>query len=759
MLTILRRIVLEFSQEPELERGLLQMVNQVKHAMGTDCCSVYLADHAKQHLVLTASDGLASSSLGQINIGFAEGLVGLVAQREEPINIADAHNHPHFYHVPEVEEEELKAFLGTPIIHQRKVLGIISIQQRDARSFNENEEAFLVTLSAQLATALANAEARGILNQRQDSGWLKQLQGIPGAPGIAQGEVLVSQPKADLRTVSLKKVSDTAEQIERFECAVEKTREDFSELALRLSDKISDDSLDIFEIYKQLLDSAHLTDEVIGKIRFGWCAESALKQIVDNYVIQFESIEDGYLRERASDIKDLGNRLLMNLQLPKRAVSDFPDTFILLAEDVTASMLAEYQHKGLMGIISLSGSNNSHAAILARAIGLPAIMGIEHVPLGQLNGHIAIIDGYSGELFVDPSESLKSEYQHLIREEHALADKVSQVKDLPAITKDGKAIELLLNAGLSSGFEHSKNAGSVGIGLYRTEIPFMNRSCFPTEMEQTELYREVLKSFPSQPVTMRTLDVGGDKALPYFPISEDNPFLGWRGIRITLDHPEIFLLQVRAMIRANVGHNNLDIMLPMISSVSEVDDSIRLINQAYYELSAEYGEDENGNKIIARPRVGIMIEVPATIFMLDELAAKVDFFSVGSNDLTQYLLAVDRNNARVAGLYDAYHPAVLRALNTISEESSKCLVPLSLCGELASEPAGALLLLAMGYDKLSMNPHNIARIKWVIRHIEFKRAKVILSHALKLSTAKQVHSYLNEQLENLGLGGFVRAGM
>ena len=759
MLTVLRRIVLEFSQEPELERGLLQMVNQVKHAMGTDCCSVYLADHTKQHLVLTASDGLASSSLGQINIGFAEGLVGLVAQREEPINIADAHNHPHFYHVPEVEEEELRAFLGTPIIHQRKVLGIISIQQRDARSFNENEEAFLVTLSAQLAMALANAEARGILNQRQDSGWLKQLQGIPGAPGIAQGEVLVSQPKADLRTVSLKKVSDTAEQTARFERAVEKTREDFSELALKLSDKITDDSLDIFEIYKQLLDSAHLTDEVIAKIRFGWCAESALKQIVDNYVIQFESIEDVYLRERASDIKDLGNRLLMNLQLPRRSVSEFPETFILLAEDVTASMLAEYQHKGLKGIISLSGSNNSHAAILARAIGLPAIMGIEHVPLGQLNGHIAIIDGYSGELFIDPSESLKSEYQHLIREEHALADKVSQVKDLPAITKDGKAIELLLNAGLSAGFEHSKSAGSVGIGLYRTEIPFMNRSYFPTEMEQTELYRDVLKAFPSQSVTMRTLDVGGDKALPYFPISEDNPFLGWRGIRITLDHPEIFLLQIRAMIRANVGHNNLDIMLPMISSVSEVDDSIRLINQAYYELSAEYGDDENGNRIIARPRVGIMIEVPATIFMLDELAAKVDFFSVGSNDLTQYLLAVDRNNARVAGLYDAYHPAVLRALNTISVESSKCLVPLSLCGELASEPAGAILLLAMGYDKLSMNPHNIARIKWVIRHIEFKRAKVILSHALQLSTAKQVHSYLNEQLENLGLGGFVRAGM
>ena len=763
MLTILRRIVLEFSQEPELDRALLRMVNQVKHAMATDCCSVYLADHSKQDLILTASDGLANAALGRVRIGFSEGIVGLVAQREEPINIANAHTHPHFYHIPEVEEDELKAFLGTPIIHQRKVLGIISIQQKEARSFTENEEAFLVTLSAQLATALANAEARGVIASAQDSGWLKQLVGIPGAPGIALDNILVSQPKADLRTISLVKATDCANQVARFEQAIETTREDFEQLALRLSDKIADDSLDIFEVYKQLLDSAHLTDEIIAKIRFGWCAESALKQIVDNYVVQFEAIEDGYLKERASDIKDLGNRLLMNLQKPQQRLDQLPKTFILMAEDVTASMLAEYQHKGLKGIISLSGSNNSHAAILARAIGLPAIMGIERIPLAQLNGKAAIIDGYSGELFIDPSEALQKEYLHLIDEEHALAEQVQQVKHLPAVTQDGQAIELLLNAGLSSGFEHSQNAGGVGIGLYRTEIPFMNRSCFPSELEQTQLYQQVLRAFPNQGVTMRTLDVGGDKSLPYFPINEDNPFLGWRGIRITLDHPEIFLLQVRAMLRANIGCDNLEIMLPMISSLTEVDDSIRLINQAYNELKTELAalpqsaESDPVSKL-RKPRIGIMIEVPATIFLLEELATRVDFFSVGSNDLTQYLLAVDRNNARVANLYDAYHPAVLRALFEISKRSSQYLVPLSLCGELASEPAGALLLLAMGYDKLSMNPHNIARIKWVVRHIEFKRAKVILEHALKLSTAKQVHSYLNEQLENLGLGGFVRAG-
>ena len=756
MLTTLRRLVLEFSQEPELERALLRMVTEVKKAMATDCCSVYLADYQKQHFLLMASDGLAKASMGHTTIGFTEGLIGLVGQREEPLNIANAKEHPHFIHAPEVQEEDLNAFLATPIIHQRKVLGIISIQQKQARQFNENEEAFLVTLAAQLATALASAEVLSGLIQDQDTRRSWQLKGVAGAPGIAIGEIFISLPKADLGSISLQKVPDKDVQRHRFHYAVLKTRADFEQMTQELSNVITDSSLDIFEVYKQLLDNPDLGKEVEEHIQQGWNAESALKLVIDNYVVQFEAIEDSYLRERASDIRDLGNRVLLNLQqFDKTDV--LPEEFILMSEDVTASMLAEYQHQGLKGIISLSGSNNSHAAILARALGLPAIMGVDRIPLTKLHQQSVIVDGYSGELFIAPNDAIKREYQHLIVEEDALTNRVKQVKDLPAITQDGRALELLLNAGLSSGFGHSQNSGAKGIGLYRTEIPFMNRSCFPSEQEQTELYQEVLAAFPKQAVTMRTLDVGGDKSLPYFPIQEDNPFLGWRGIRITLDHPEIFLLQVRAMIRANRGHNNLEIMLPMISDLDEVDDALRLINQAYYELSCELVR-ENDQPLV-RPKIGIMIEVPSVLFLLPELAQKVDFFSVGSNDLTQYILAVDRNNARVASLYSSFHPAVLRALNAIAQQAKHHKVALSLCGELASEPAGALLLLAMGYDKLSMNPHNIAKIKWVVRHIEYKRAKAILSHVLTFSNDKQVHNYLNEQLEHMGLGGFVRAGM
>jgi phosphotransferase system enzyme I (PtsP) len=778
MLTTLRHIVFEFSQETQLQKALERLVIETKKALKTDCCSVYLADHSQQHFLLMASDGLASQSLGQTTIGFSEGLVGLVGQREEPLNIANARSHQHFMHAPEVEEDDFYAFLGTPIIHQRKVLGILSIQQKQSRNFNENEEAFLVTLAAQLANALATAEVNNVLNQAKQKPGVKQLLGIAGAPGIALSQIVVCQPKANLSTLALKKVAVKEQplQITRFEAAVSKTLADFEYLSHKLSDIVNDNSLAIFDVYKQLLKQADISREIAKKINQGWQVESALKLVIEHYIDQFDAIDDSYLRERASDIRDLGNRLLFNLQQQQTQPLNLPKNFILLAEDVTAVMLAEYQHKGLKAIVSLSGSANSHAAILAHALELPAIMGVSNIPIAQLDQQQAIVDGYSGQLFINPNEALKREYQHLIAQERELTEKIQQVIHLPTITKDGRTIELQLNAGLSAEFECPENLGDLGIGLFRTEIPFMNRHCFPSEYEQTQLYKNILASFPQKSVTMRTLDVGGDKSLPYFPIVEDNPFLGWRGIRITLDHPEIFLVQVRAMLRANHHHKNLEIMLPMISNVNEVDEAIRLINRAYYEVNAELNAEyhtENSakpqNRVsvkdnvkmarLTRPKIGIMLEVPAVIFQLEELALRVDFFSVGSNDLTQYLLAVDRNNTQVANLHDAYHPAVLRALNSIAEQSAKYLVPLSLCGELAGEPAGALLLLAMGFDKLSMNGHNIARIKWVIRHVDFKRAKIILAYTLKLTTAKQVHSYLNKQLEQLGLGGFTRAGL
>jgi phosphotransferase system enzyme I (PtsP) len=409
-----------------------------------------------------------------------------------------------------------------------------------------------------------------------------------------------------------------------------------------------------------------------------------------------------------------------------------------------------------MGIVSMRGSNNSHAAIMARAMGVPAVMGLSNIPIALLNEKEILLDGYTGDVIVSPNATIRREFDQLMLEEQLLSERIRSEDTLPAITTDNCEIRLFTNAGLSLEAEKNDNPYSDGVGLFRTEIPFMMRERFPTEQEQVELYRTLLAAEPNKPFTMRTLDVGGDKPLPYFPITEENPFLGWRGIRITLDHPEIFLVQIRAMLRASIGLDNLSIMLPMITSVSEVSEAKRLIRQAFYEVEEE--AQEHGESL-RMPKIGVMLEVPAVLYQLPQLSKIVDFFSVGSNDLTQYLLAVDRNNPRVAELYDSYHPAVLSALHTIAKHSELLQVPVTVCGELAGEPGGVVLLLAMGYRKLSMNNHNLLKVKWIIRNIHRGSAEQLLAKVLTLNNPQDVREEINNYLESVGLGGLVRAGI
>ena len=366
-----------------------------------------------------------------------------------------------------------------------------------------------------------------------------------------------------------------------------------------------------------------------------------------------------------------------------------------------------------------------------------------------------MVDGYAGEVHINPEDRVREQYELLLEEELELNAKIQAYADKTPETLDGQHIELLINAGLSSELDANYLAQGEGVGLYRTEIPFMQQERFPSEYEQVSLYRKMLQAYPNKTVTMRTLDVGGDKPLPYMTFVEDNPFLGWRGIRITLDHPEIFIVQVRAMLRASVGYSNLQIMLPMITTVNEVRQAKRLIRQAYYEVSEEIVAT---GQALHRPKVGVMLEVPANIFQIPELAQVVDFFSIGSNDLTQYLLAVDRNNSRVSALYDSLHPAVLAALHSIIQQAQQQQMPITVCGEIASDPAGMILLLAMGYRKLSINGHNLAKAKWVINLTDISRAETLLSQVLGKSETEEVRELMNLELEIMGLGGLVRAG-
>ncbi|EGN74749.1 phosphoenolpyruvate-protein phosphotransferase [Idiomarina sp. A28L] len=756
MLTVLQRIVEAVNQAPDLDSALALIVQKARAALGSDVCSVYLADHDAQQFILMATEGLNLDENDRVTLAFGEGLISLAAQREEPLNIANASEHPNFKLIESVGEEAYRAMLVAPIIHQRKVLGVLAAQQRNARAFSAEEEAFVVTLAAQLATVIAHAEARGLVSGHY-SPWLRNLTGLPGAPGVAIGEAFIGKPAATLSSVVPRRTEFPWREIHKFRKAVLQTRMELRTLADQVAEHVAEDTLAIFDVYQSLLDASSLGDAVENKIKDGWMAQTAVKMAVEDFVSKFEDLDDSYLRERAVDVRDLGQRILSFLQDKNGNKPNFPDSCILIAEEVTASMLAGVPRNKLQGLVSLQGSANSHAAIMARSMGIPAVFGVSQVPLGYLADQHLIVDGYSGEIFVNPPQQLMHEYEILRSEEFELAEMVADHREDEACTLDGIAVSLQINAGMNVEHDQQRLGHYEGIGLYRTEIPFMMRERFPTEAEQYDLYRPVLESTGQLPVVMRTLDVGGDKPLPYFPIHEDNPFLGWRGIRMTLDHPEIFLVQVRAMLRANIGLDNLQILLPMITTLDEVDESIRLINQAYFEVRNELLQSQPG-AVVSRPKIGVMIEVPALLYQLEAVAKKVDFFSVGTNDLTQYLLAVDRNNSRVAGLYDSFHPAMLHALQFIVDRCRELNKPVSICGEMAGDPGGALILVAMGYRSLSMSTHNLDKTRWILRHLDSEIMQTLLSKVMQCTHPDQVRRIVRLKLEALGLGGFVRAG-
>jgi phosphotransferase system enzyme I (PtsP) len=462
-------------------------------------------------------------------------------------------------------------------------------------------------------------------------------------------------------------------------------------------------------------------------------------------------MEDTYMRERASDIRDLGRRILTRIQSDIPSTSVFYPQTVLVGEEISVGQLAEIPVEHLAGIVSARGSSSSHVAILAHAMGIPAVMGAGDMPVGRLEGQTIIADGYRGDVFINPSELVCREFLRLQTEETELTEVLKHVAAQPSVTPDGVNIPLYLNIGLVSSVENEVHDLGDGVGLYRTEIPFLMQDRFPGEEVQQRIYRKALEAFAPRPVTLRTLDVGGDKMLPYFPVKEDNPFLGWRGIRISLDHPEIFLTQIRAMLRASVGLNNLTILLPMISTVTELDLALLLINQAHGELLEE-------GEAVVRPPVGIMIEVPSAVYQVSAMAKRVDYFSIGTNDLTQYLLAVDRNNARVAGLYQTLHPAVLGAIRQVIEQAHKLGKPVSVCGEMAGDPAAVLALMGLGVNSLSMSASNLPRVKWVIRSFTQDEARDLLEQAWLLEEPRAIRELYNSVLEQGGLGGLIRPG-
>lgn len=738
MLNSLRSIVQEVNSARDLGSALNIIVQRVKAVMETHVCSAYLRDGKGQYLLM-ATDGLNQNAVGHVSLGLGEGLVGYVAQREEPINLELATAHPKYQYFEATGEERYSSFLGVPIIHQRQVLGVLVIQQVDSRRFDEGEEAFLVTMSAQLAGVIAHAEATGVLKAMGQNAQEARFKGVAGSPGIAIGHVVVMSPAADLRGVPFRSCDDIDAELAFFQRCLGSARDDVKNLGKQLEQRLNTQERALFDAYLSMLDDASLGGEVTERIRQGVNAAYAWSEVILEHERNFSSMSDAYLRERAADIRDLGRRVLAYLQESSQQSRVFPQNAILVGEELTASMLGEVPKEQLAGLVSVQGSSNSHVAILARAMGVPTVMGAVDLPYTQISERRVIVDGYRGMLYTDPSANLLKHYEDICAEERELVKGLEALRDLPCETLDQHRVPLWVNTGLMADVVRSLERGAEGVGLYRTEIPFLLRERFPSEEEQRLIYREQLEAFAPHTVTMRTLDVGGDKSLSYFPIEEENPFLGWRGIRVTLDHPEIFLAQIRAMLKASEGLNNMRIMLPMVTSVGELESAKTLIYRAFHELVEEGYQLE-------LPPIGVMIEVPAAVYQARELAARSDFLSVGSNDLTQYLLAVDRNNPRVADLYEPFHPAVLRALHQVVRDGHSQGASVGICGELAGDPAAAVLLMAMGYDVLSMNATNLPKVKKVIRGITLEKAEQLLDEVMAQEDAESVNRCLERGL-------------
>ena len=572
-----------------------------------------------------------------------------------------------------------------------------------------------------------------------------ELKGIAAASGISIGiahkvgkeELIVSRKNITEAEIPL--------EIQLFEEALIKTRREIIELQKRIGLEMGKDEAQIFDAHLLVLEDRMLIEEVISRLKQDKLNVAFIfQEVLKKYVSIFEKIEDEYLKERISDINDVGKRVLRNLLgKEKSSLSDFKEKVVIVAHDLSPSDTAAMHKKRVAGFITDVGGKTSHTAIMAKSLEIPAVVGVENATTVINAGDMLIVDGTLGVIIVNPDQKTLDSY-HIEEEKlKGVTERFFSVKDLPALTIDGVKVEINANIEFPDEVPAVKLHGGEGIGLYRTEFFYMNRKDSPTEDEHYRAYKYVAEEMNPYPVIVRTLDLGGDKFLSQFQIPHEmQPFLGWRAIRFCLARPEIFKLQLRAILRAS-AHGNLKLMYPMISGIDEFRQANKLLDEAKEELRAkkmDFDEDI---------QVGAMIEVPSAAMTADILAKEADFFSIGSNDLIQYSLAVDRANEKVAYLYEPSHPAILRLIKNIIDSAHKADINVGMCGEMAGEPSLALILLGLGLDEFSMPPQVIPELKYLIRSVTLDQVKEIAEGALKLSTGKEVAEYAQERLKEI----------
>ena len=750
MLHALRKTIQNAEAALTLEEALDSLVADVCEALQADICSIYVVDSGDGSLVLKAVRGLDPAAIGKVRLSLGDGLVGTVASRLEILNDEDAAEHPDYRHFAELGEHGNHGFMAVPVVWRRAAIGVLVVQQHQRQQFTHDAVDFLVTVAAQLSAVIRSVSATAELEKSTELRFnpSEPFQGVAASSGVCVGELVSVSRDPSTRPVSALAYTDPDTERERFSNAVEALDLDLTQGAKRMSQLLSTGNEMLFEVYRMILRDSMFLDGVHAAINTGLGALGALETVIIEHSRVFEEMEDEYLRSRSEDIRAIGEGIARHLVMQDAPAQLFPRRTVLVGEEVGLPRLAEVPPERLAGFLSTGGSVQSHPVVIARALGVPAVTGLDTLPSQGLDGRTAVVDGFSGKVWIDPPETVVKEYKRLEAEERAISNSLEQLKNVPPTTRDGRTVALLANVGLEAEVRRAGDVGAMGVGLYRSEFGYMLRETFPSEEQQHDTYAALLAAFAPLPVTVRTLDVGGDKTLSYFSYDEKNPFLGWRGIRVSLDHPEILLVQLQALLRAHAAHRNLRLMLPMVSEIGEVIEFKALLRQAREAIGLD----------LELPPLGVMVEVPSVLYQVRQFAAEVDFFSIGTNDLTQYLMAVDRGNARVAELYDALHPAVLSAVSRCVAEIHALGKPVAVCGEVAGDPAAAGLLVALEVDSLSMAVSSIPRMKRVVRALDAAKMPELLAECLALPSATEVRRRLLSWLESLGLDDLVRAG-
>lgn len=739
---LLRRLRDIMAGAGSAQERLDRVVKIIAAEMVAEVCSAYVR-RSGDILELCATEGLRPEAVHRTTLKVGEGLVGDIAEEARPLALADAQAHPNFAYRPETGEEIFHSLMGVPILREGRVLGVLAVQNRTMRHYTEEEIETLETIAMVLAELVAGGElvTRGTAGPgAPEPGLPLRLTGVRICAGMAMGRAVLHQP-----TVAIKRVVAEDPEIElgRLRGAVAELHDTLDRMLGATDLAGAGEHRDVLEAYRMFAEDRGWLGRIREAIRSGLTAEAAVQKVQNDTRVRMNQIEDDYLRERLSDLEDLNNRLLMHLSggTGAKPAADLPDDAILVAHNLGPAELLDYDRKKLRALVLEEGSPTAHVSIVARALDIPVVGRVKDVfsrvdPLDQM-----IVDGDGAIVMLRPAEEARQTYAKGITQRAERAAAYAKLRGLPAESKDGVSVSLNINAGLLLDLAHLEDGNADGVGLYRTEIPFMIRSAFPDVRAQEDLYRQVLERAGDRPVTFRTLDVGGDKLLPYFTSGhEDNPAMGWRAIRIALDRPFMLRQQLRALVRAAEGRE-LRVMFPMIAEVSEFVAARRII-----ELELEHALMRG--RMPSRVKVGAMLEVPSLGYQLPALFREADFVSVGSNDLMQFLFASDRGSPRMADRYDVLSPPVLTFLGQLADAAAAAGKPLALCGEMAGRPIEAMALLGLGFRVLSMAPPSVGPVKAMLRKLKIEPLAALvraLSRSSEHSVRETLRTYARDQ--------------